>query len=365
MRQRATNSSVWWLVFGVSLFVCLPALSQSGITVFGSSYSLPAPISAAPGQVLNPLVRGVAAQLSGPVTATSLPLPTSLAGISVTLRQLPPPQEVAVPILAVRPFSSCAKSLPPGIGPCGNYVVITIQMPFELGPTSNTNIYSAYLNVSENGIAGPEIEVNQMLDQVHVLYGCDVQLQPSCSGNSQVAHADGTLVTNLKPAKPGEELVLYAYGLGTTSPAAATGQAAPASAPRPIFETTINFDHRPNAPPSRPIWPPECKNSSTCPALEPVFSGLVPGYVGLYQVNFKVPLLTPGVPACGSNIAPGGYVGSTLVSNLTVSVVGVGSLDGAGICVDTSGGPTTSENTAARSTRALDLMQLPRKSPWR
>jgi uncharacterized protein (TIGR03437 family) len=58
-------------------------------------------------------------------------------------------------------------------------------------------------------------------------------------------------------------------------------------------------------------------------AYVPLYSGLAPGYVGLYQINIVVPPPPPDTPACSS----------TVQSNLTVSVGGTASFDGAGICV--------------------------------
>ena len=66
-----------------------------------------------------------------------------------------------------------------------------------------------------------------------------------------------------------------------------------------------------------------------------IYAGLAPGYVGLYQVNFTVPLGPQnGIAHCAlpGSFAPGSNVPQ---SNLTVSIGGQFSFDGAGICVDT------------------------------
>jgi hypothetical protein len=49
----------------------------------------------------------------------------------------------------------------------------------------------------------------------------------------------------------------------------------------------------------------------------------VQGYIGLYQINFVVPQPPAGIEACSGAV----------YSNLTVSVGGLFSFDGAGICV--------------------------------
>ena len=130
-----------------------------------------------------------------------------------------------------------------------------------------------------------------------------------------VTHADGSLVTAASPAQSGEEVVAYAVGLGLTTPTVPTGQATAAATP--TSETfTLDFNFRPNALATQPAS-----------AFSPLYSGLVPGYVGLYQINFVLPHPPAGTPACSG----------TVRSNLTVSVGGQFSFDGAGICVAQSG----------------------------
>ena len=61
---------------------------------------------------------------------------------------------------------------------------------------------------------------------------------------------------------------------------------------------------------------------------KPVFAGATPGYVGLYQVNFVVPPIPSGTPAC---VEPPQFpAGQNVVeSNLTVSIGGAFSFDNA------------------------------------
>src|SRR5580692_5399316 len=144
----------------VSLFLLPSAgFGQLGNTVFGAGYSAPVPITVAPGQIINLFVQGVGASLTGRVAATTLPLPTVLAGISVQMTQFATPQSVAVPLLAVRPLSTCLNG---GLATatCGHYTVLTAEMPFELvpnqpcGPCDPPPVPNPQLVVSENGLAG-------------------------------------------------------------------------------------------------------------------------------------------------------------------------------------------------------------------
>ena len=80
-------------------------------------------------------------------------------------------------------------------------------------------------------------------------------------------------VTASNPAAPGEMVVVYATGLGPVAPAPLTG--APASA-SPLSLTSI---------------PPVVTMGGIVAKV--LFSGLAPGFVGLYQVNTTVPLVCP------------------------------------------------------------------------
>lgn len=139
-----------------------------------------------------------------------------------------------------------------------------------------------------------------------------------------IAHADGSLVSVSSPAQAGETLAAYAVGLGQTNPASVTGQIVAKSAPT-ITTYTLDYNYHPNALPSRPL--------PTGP--QPNFAGTTPGYVGLYQVNFVVPPVPAGTPPCvdTSKLQPPYNV---VQSNLTVSIGGQFSFDGARICVATN-----------------------------
>jgi uncharacterized protein (TIGR03437 family) len=88
----------------------------------------------------------------------------------------------------------------------------------------------------------------------------------------------GTLVSAASPVTPGEVLVLYMNGLGAVNQDLAFGAAAPQE---PLLSTVV---------------PPQVTLGNT--ALDVMFSGLTPGFVGLYQVNASVPAnLPPGMSA--------------------------------------------------------------------
>ena len=64
----------------------LGATGQTGPTLIGAGYNLPTTLKLAPGQITTLSLTGLKTVLpSGFVKATTVPLPTTLAGISVTL----------------------------------------------------------------------------------------------------------------------------------------------------------------------------------------------------------------------------------------------------------------------------------------
>jgi uncharacterized protein (TIGR03437 family) len=90
----------------------------------------------------------------------------------------------------------------------------------------------------------------------------------------------------------------------------------------------IEFDFRPNAMPSHPYINP-LTAAPLVPA--PIFAGLTPGQVGLYQINVKIPDNLPPMPPCtGTSPSP---LSSLVETNLTIDIGGQGSFDGAAICV--------------------------------
>jgi uncharacterized protein (TIGR03437 family) len=277
----------------------------------------------APGQILTFFVDGV-----------------GTTGVTATLHQI---ADTAAPSIDVRLISTCNLAIDPPSAACGTFTAVTVQIPYELIPVcplcASPFIQSAQVTVSGNGHTAT-VAVNALADQVHVLSSCDIVMSPKSSippgkdGTGLpcppiVTHADGTMVNATSPASPGEELTAWTTGLGATNPPATTGQAA--TKPLPTAQTLgIQYNYTVNALATkpRPAFVP-------APTLAPVFSGLAPGYVGLYQINFIVPPQPPnGIAQCSApgTVAPGG---NAVQSNLTVSFGGGFSFDGAGICIAT------------------------------
>jgi uncharacterized protein (TIGR03437 family) len=308
------------------------AFAQSGAAVVGAGYSAIAPVSVAPGQVITIFVTGVG-NVSQKITAGKPPLGNTLAGITAELVQ--GNTAIPSPILAVFPLKDCQFTAP-GIN-CASVTGVTVQIPFELRaniPGSLAPVFLDYLQVSDSAGNTAVVSLNAQLDAIHVLRLQDTVMaldmaQVTNLGGGIVTHANGMLVDPQHPAHAGEELVMYLAGLGAVNPPVATGSASPLPAVPAAGGFALNFDYRPNAPPT----PGTVLMNEWFDIAPPPFAGLAPDFVGVYQVNFKVPPLPPGTLPCVRSLGWGANPFASVLSNLTVTVVGRTSFDGAAICV--------------------------------
>jgi uncharacterized protein (TIGR03437 family) len=315
----------------IILFAVAPLFGQP--TLVGAGYSDPTSIRVAPGQITTLFVSGLKPVLPNRQNATSLPLPMTLASVSVRIRQSFPNQTLSVPLLSVQQISACTNggAPPPPMGwtPDCFITAITVQIPYELEPTSLSDSDSVPtvtdLIVSENGNDSKAFRLFAVPDNWHILTTCDAfppQRSFGSGCNSIVTHADGSPVAADSPARVGETIVIYAVGLGRTNPQVRSGAATPTSAPLLAQGVYMSFDLRPNAPPSSPGRP----ILGRLP-LTPKFIGLTPGSVGLYQINIEIPQDAVPPYACDGNVR----------SNLTIAIGGLtDSFDGAPICVAAS-----------------------------
>lgn len=295
--------------------------------------------SVAPGEVLTLFTTA----LNVPdAVATQTPLPTSLSGVSVRARVIGATNTAGYPALLpiLNIHTNNVNEMPDGV-PCPttpnincSNTLITVEIPTEgvcteslvLSAPENCAVpppFSVYnlpplliLNVSANGVTGPDMPLQVVAWHSHPLNSCDYifEFGPSPSScYAEVTHADGSLVsaTGSSPAHVGETISVYAVGLGVGNGAAPPTGSAP-SAPMAIFGSPVGtastaamvFSY--NYP--LPTVPAPSGRVLTVYAtsriiVNPDWAGLIPGYVGLYQVNVTVPP-APGqsYPACG----PGG-----------------------------------------------------------
>ncbi len=335
----------------------LGPLFGQGMTLVGSGYTNPTTIRVSPGQIIKVFVSGTETVLppqSRLQRATTVPLPKTLAGFSVSIRQ--GDKAYAAPLLAVEQTPICTDAS--SSSECFR-TALTVQIPFEITipqPERAVTPLPGDLVVNDNGTESKRFPISLVMDNLHVLTSCDSNSGTATSGDgswvdvstfynpycpSTVTHGDGTLVTASSPAKPGETVVIYAYGLGQTTPAVKTGEPTPTPAPvlgpaMPFFNRSLSlvFDFRVNAGPTRPYVNPTVARPIGLPT--PEFVGLTPGQVGLYQINVKLPDTFPPVDPCTELSVitgnPAGALSNVALSNLTISMSG-SSFDGAAICV--------------------------------
>jgi len=176
--------------------------------------------------------------VSGAVLANTNPLPTSLAGVEVSV------SGYSAPIY--------------GIAYTGGEDQISIQVPYE----APTGPGAAEIQVFDKGVLVADFFTDSFTEDPGIF---------TYNGNFAIAEAsDYSLIGPNNPAIPGEPLVLYVTGLGPLTLDLVDGYGSPTSPP---FAQTID--------PFQVILDGESCNV--------FFSGLAPGFVGLYQINFDVP----------------------------------------------------------------------------
>jgi uncharacterized protein (TIGR03437 family) len=113
------------------------------------------------------------------------------------------------------------------------------------------------------------------------------------NGTASIAAPVGAF-TGSRPIQKGEYLSLYCTGLGDVRTRPALGSPSPSNPPTPtLTNPAVTLGNQP---------------------LDPafvVFSGLAPGFVGLYQVNFQIPPTAPSGDAVPVTLAIGGSTSNT------------------------------------------------------
>jgi uncharacterized protein (TIGR03437 family) len=173
-----------------------------------------------------------------------------------------------------------------------SYGQINFQIPFEVQPGE------ARVSVTRGGQAGNTITVPLAARAPRLLrYGL--------GDYGIVVNQDQTLAIPPTPgipsrrARAGEVLVIYAIGFGQTNPPVANGAAAPGAEPLARVEPapTVFFGG----------------NLTGGVASTPFYTGLTPGFVGLYQINVFVPTTAPKDDRVPLRVEGPGYVSNTVL----------------------------------------------------
>ncbi len=270
-------------VAGAWLLFCPEVAAQGQLIAAG--YAAPAPMEVAPGQIVTLFFRDIGRSANGRdriATAGSIPLPETLAGLSVAMQQLPDPEFRRIPLLAVRQQNECEDAS--GRPEC-LLTAIRVQIPTNLTPTI------AKLRVETDGVSSRTFLMRPVRDDAHVLTVCDGvwDTNPATDCLRIAFHPDGRRVDEGHPAVRGGSIVLYAFGLGPTNPPVVTGTAAAEGAE--VIDSvkrqlSVRFSVFRNASGGLPrYWETEPVGVMSVPA----YVGLTPGQVGLYQINVRIP----------------------------------------------------------------------------
>ena len=219
-----------------------PALSGSGVYlspvgVVNAASSSPFTAFISPGEFLTLYGSGLASTTN----AASVPFSTNLSGVQVLINQIP------APIYYVSPTQ------------------ISVIVPYITAPGS-----VAQIQVVNNG-ANSNI-VTQFTGSTSV--GAFTNNPVGGIGYAAALRPDGSVISESNPALVGETEALYLAGMGAVSPSVGDGTAAPSS---PLSNTT-------NTP---AIYLYDSAGNYGTPTI--TYSGLAPGFAGLYQINFTIP----------------------------------------------------------------------------
>lgn len=177
------------------------------------------------------------------VSATSLPLPRSLADVTVRVNG------IEAPLWFVSPGQ------------------INFQLPYE-SPLHGTATIQVIRSGAQSGLV--DVELRPYSPGVFTFIAAAGVVSPI------ITHADGFLVNSNNPSHPGERIVVWGTGIGDVVVVPSTGEVASGLAAARVLPIVTIGD---------------------VPAVVE-YAGLTPGSVGLAQFNIRLPdVLTSGLPA--------------------------------------------------------------------
>lgn len=247
--------------------------ANSATSVDAASYAR----AAAPGQILASFGSGFPAGTTISEGANSLPLPTQIANVSVRVNGVP------APLFFVGV----------GLGAPGAFQ-INYQLPYETPPGI------AFVEILNNGVP----VTSEFLNVIQSAPGVFTSSSTG-AGQAAVQNQDFTLngdpaqIPGARPATRGQYIIVYANGQGAQLVNAATQQ--PLSIASGVPAT------------ANPLYATPVKPTVTIGgvAANVDFSGLAPGFVGLWQLNVLVPNNAPTGTAVPLVVSFGGRTSAT------------------------------------------------------
>ena len=227
---------------GINVAFLAPAFNGSGVYlspvgVVNAATSAPFTAFVSPGEFLTLYGSGLA-----PTTnSATIPFPPKLNGVQVLINQIP------APIYYVSPTQ--VSVIVPYITTPGSVAQIQV-----INNNGSSNIVTAFTGATSVGAF-----TNNPVGGI---------------GIAASERPDFSIVSESNPAQIGETIAVYVAGMGAVNPAVSDGTAAPSST---LSNTT--------AAPGVYIL----DTSGNFLQATVAFSGLAPGFAGLYQINFTVP----------------------------------------------------------------------------
>lgn len=230
---------------GINVAFQGPALNPTGsvylspVGVVNAASNAPFTAFVSPGEFVTLYGAGIA----NTTDSAGLPFPKKLDGVTVTVNG------VQAPIYFVSPNQ------------------ISIVVPYITTPGS-----IAQIQVNNNGVASNTVTPFTGTTSVGVFTTDQTGIGIAAAERQNDNYS---IVSESNPAQANDALALYVSGMGAVSPAVSDGQAAPSS---PLSNTQQ----------SPAIFFYDTQDANTAQAM-PAFSGLAPGFAGLYQINFSMP----------------------------------------------------------------------------
>jgi uncharacterized protein (TIGR03437 family) len=234
--------------YGIGPFLSLnvafqaPAFSGSGVYlspvgVVNAANSAPFTAQVSPGEFLTLYGTG----LANTTASASVPFPNHFKGVQVLINQ------IAAPIYYVSPTQ------------------ISVVVPYLTAPDE-----VAQIQVINNGANSNIVTEYTGLTSVGVF----TNNPEGGLGYAAALHPDNSVISAASPAQVGETVAVFLAGMGVVRQPVADGTAAPSKPPSVTTATPLVFLLDP---------------SGNYLQATIGFSGLAPGFAGLYQINFKVP----------------------------------------------------------------------------
>lgn len=175
--------------------------------------------------------------IDGTYSANVTPLPTQIEGVSVLVNG------IAAPLLTVSSVNGQDQ--------------INLQVPWE----SPTGTAAVTIEIIDNGDTAATFDTDSYTEDPGIFTYRGYSLA--------IRNANGQLVGPDNPVGPGEIIILYTTGLGPVSqdvPDGFPGPTDPPASTQDPFQAVVNGE--------------DC---------DVMFSGLAPGFTGLYQLNLRLP----------------------------------------------------------------------------